>query len=61
VITKVAELINPVTRQWDIQLVNDIFREEDAAAILAIPLRDEMEDFLAWYPQPKGNFSVRSA
>jgi hypothetical protein len=58
VITKVAELINPVIGTWDEQLIADIFCQEDARLIMSIPLREEMEDYPAWFPDPKGVFSV---
>jgi hypothetical protein len=61
VITKVAELIDPISGKWDEQLVTDMFCEEDAKSILTTPLREDMEDFPAWFPDPKGTFSVRSA
>jgi hypothetical protein len=60
-ITKVSELINQITGNWDEQMVVDIFCAEDAQTILSIPLRDDMEDFPAWAPDTKGQFSVRSA
>lgn len=59
--TKVSELNNPITNQWDAELVNEVFWEEDAANILAIPVRPELEDTLAWHFDSKGTFSVKSA
>ena len=56
----VADLIDPAFGQWDETLVRDTFREEDARLILAIPLRDDMEDFRGWHFDHKGVFSVRS-
>lgn len=55
------ELMDPYTQTWDTQLVNDIFWGPDAAKILAIPVKEDMEDFWAWHPDPKGCFSVKSA
>ena len=60
-VTKVAELINPISGTWDEALVQDIFWSVDAAIILATPIRDDMEDFCAWYPDTKGVFTVKSA
>lgn len=37
-LTKVAELIDPITGSWDVQLVKELFCEEDVTNILAIPL-----------------------
>jgi hypothetical protein len=57
----VCELIDPITENWDEQLVKNIFWEMDAKVILATPIRDEFEDFYAWQPEEKGVFSVKSA
>jgi hypothetical protein len=38
----------------------EIFWEEDAANILAIPVHAELEDTIAWHFDPKGLFSVKS-
>jgi hypothetical protein len=61
VLTKVSELIDPITGQWDEELVRDIFWEMDVQIILATPIRDDFEDFPAWYHDSKGIFSVKSA
>lgn len=58
---KVSDLIDPSTGGWDTQLVKDIFWEEDAALILAIPTRPDQEDIVAWHFDPKGKYSVKSA
>lgn len=55
------ELINPVTENWDEALVGELFTQEDAKIILAIPLRAGMEDFLSWHYDKRGFFSVKSA
>lgn len=60
-VDRVEELINPSTEQWDEELVNDLFGQEDAKEILAIPLRSNMEDKVAWHCDPKGVFTVKSA
>jgi hypothetical protein len=60
-LTKVAELIVPITNSWDEELVKDIFWEEDVMNILAIPLRPDREDFIAWHFDSKGVFSVKSS
>jgi len=41
--------------------VKDIFWEQDAKNILAIPLKQGMMDNLAWQFDSKGHFSVKSA
>jgi hypothetical protein len=45
VLTKVSELIDPHTGQWDEVLVRDNLWEMDARIILSTPLRDDFEDF----------------
>ena len=61
-ITRVCDLIDPATGDWDSQLVNLTFWEVDVQRILSIPLPvHEMSDFIAWDPTKNGIFSVRSA
>ena len=56
-----SELIDPGTGQWDTELVQDNFWEEDAELILQMPLRDGAVDFAAWHYDSKGLFSVKHA
>ena len=60
-LTRVADLINPGTGQWDRELVQSAFWSEDAAQILGIPVHPDMDDVPAWHFDPKGLFSVKSA
>ena len=60
-LTKVAELVDPNSGKWDDQLLTDLFCEHDADIIRAIPLQEDLEDYWAWHPDPKGQFSVKSA
>jgi hypothetical protein len=60
-LTKVCELIDPSTGQWDETLIRTIFCEFDASTILAIPICEDFEDFVAWQHDEKGVFSVKSA
>ena len=62
-LSKVAELIDPVMGFWDQQLITDVFWPVDAHRILAIPLAPHgmMEDFVAWRFTRSFVFSVRSA
>jgi hypothetical protein len=57
----VNELINPVTGNWDEELINDTFWPEDAYIILSLPIFLENDNRLAWHYDKKGIFSVRSA
>ena len=58
--SKVSELIDPITGDWDKALVQDVFWEEDVKHILAIPVNCNMDDSLAWHFDTKGLFSVKS-
>jgi hypothetical protein len=62
ILNKVADLIDPITGTWDLQLITDIFHPIDVNRILQIPLNiNAFEDFLAWHGTKSGVFSVRSA
>jgi hypothetical protein len=58
---RVCDLIDQTTVTWDEELIKSVFDEEDAKEILSIPLRPEMEDWVAWHYDKKGEFSVKSA
>lgn len=61
-ISRVVELIDPVTSQWDEQLIRDIFYHLDATRILQIPLHFQaFDDFIAWHLTKHGRFTVKSA
>jgi hypothetical protein len=58
----VSDLIDPVARAWDEQRVRECCSTRDAEAILAIKLPTRpCDDFVAWFPESNGLFSVRSA
>jgi hypothetical protein len=61
ILSRVADLINPVTEDWDKELIQATFWPEDMPKILAIPVHLEMEDVLAWHYDSKGLFSVKTA
>jgi ribonuclease HI len=61
ILTTVSDLINPVTEQWDEDLLRDHFSVEDVQDILMIPIRPEMQDEIAWHYEKKGVLSVKSA
>ena len=58
---KVADLIDHDSTTWNADLIMEIFHPDDVRDILAIPLRPEMEDWIAWHFDSKGLFSVKSA
>lgn len=60
-LSKVSELMDPATGSQDVQLIKEIFWEEDVELILAMPTWPDHEDIVAWHYDPKGQFSVKSA
>jgi hypothetical protein len=60
-LTTVDELIDPISGQWDVDLLNQTFWEEDVHIIRSIPVHVEMEDAISWHYETKGQFSVKSA
>jgi hypothetical protein len=61
-ITKVRELIDPVTDNWDQRLIKQTFWSVDRRRIMAIPLTSfDMSNFVAWNLTETGTFLVRSA
>ena len=56
-----ASLIDPTTGACDVELVRDIFWEEDARIILSTLVHAGMENRVAWHFEMKGAFSVKSA
>lgn len=61
-LSRVSDLIDPATGDWDVQLLHQTFWQIDVQRILAIPLpMHEMIDFVAWSHTKTGLFSVRSA
>ena len=61
-ISRVHDLIDPMTGFWDKELIRSIFISVDVDRILQIPPNyGAFEDFIAWHPDHKGFFSVKSA
>jgi hypothetical protein len=61
IITKVADLIDPTTEQWDEDLLRGIFNSVDVGRILQIPLNNRgFDDFVAWGFTKHGRYTVRS-
>ena len=47
VLSKVSDLISPITGTWDEQLIRDVFWDEDVQDILSIPVKPDYEDTVA--------------
>jgi hypothetical protein len=61
VYSKVSDLIDPVSGQWDSVLLHDLFGAIDVHRILQIPLhRQGFDDFIAWNATSHGRYTVRS-
>lgn len=48
-LTSVSELINPVNGEWDTELVEDTFWQQDVDLILAMPVDVAQDDWHAWH------------
>jgi hypothetical protein len=57
----VADLLDTESVCWKEDLVRQTFIQTDAEAILKIPICGQLEDYIAWHPDNKGIFSVKSA
>jgi hypothetical protein len=61
VYTKVSELINPISGQWDEELLHSLLSTVDVNRILHIPLHSRgFDDFVAWGFTKNGKYTVRS-
>jgi hypothetical protein len=55
----VSDLIDPISGDWDIDLLNDLFGVVDVHIILQIPLhRQGFDDFIAWSETKHGRYIV---
>ena len=62
ILTKVSDLICPITSTWDEQILIDNFYSVDVERIMRIPLNPHsFDDFMAWHLDRKGVFSVKTA
>lgn len=58
----VNQLIHQDQKEWNVDLIRQIFHSFDADDICKIPLpRTEAKDCIAWHYEENGIFSVRSA
>uniref|UniRef100_A0A7N2L7K0 Reverse transcriptase zinc-binding domain-containing protein n=1 Tax=Quercus lobata TaxID=97700 RepID=A0A7N2L7K0_QUELO len=57
---KVSDLIDPVSREWDVNLLQGLFNPHEVELIMSIPLcRSYVEDKLVWPFTPLGTYIVR--
>lgn len=58
---RVSNLLYPGTKIWDDKKVHELFRAEDAEAILKIQVSQRMVgDRVAWYRSIDGKYNVKS-
>lgn len=57
---KVADLMIPFTREWDIEFIEENFCERDTTEITAIPLMLHAHDLRIWSHSKDGTYTVRS-
>lgn len=48
-------------KEWDVDLVHDMFNSRDANLILTIPIRSSQADTWYWRKEKMGHYSVKSA
>jgi hypothetical protein len=61
VLTKVSDLIDPLTGQWDIALLGALFNTVDVNRILQIPIHTQgFSDFVARRHTSHGRYTIRS-
>lgn len=61
IISTVDELISPIDRRWDVQLIKSLFWPADQNRILQIPIHAGREDLVSWHHNRNGLFTVKSA
>jgi hypothetical protein len=60
-ITKVCDLISPITGGWNEEMLSDLFNTVDKNRIMQIPLHQQgFDDFIAWGFTKHGQYTVRS-
>ncbi|XP_050222666.1 uncharacterized protein LOC126672755 [Mercurialis annua] len=59
--SKVWQLFKEETREWDLEILRDLFVEEDQVRILSVPISvRNLKDSWIWVLDEKNRFSVRS-
>lgn len=57
--TSVLGLIDPITNDWDIDLLNEFFLEIDVKLITKIPVALDCEDQWSWKCDLRGMYSIK--
>nr|POE84412.1 hypothetical protein CFP56_44500 [Quercus suber] len=57
----VANLINPMTQQWDLSLLNNLFLPHEVTSIISIPLcKNRVANKIFWPLNQSGLYTVKS-
>ena len=57
---KVVDLIDTVSKKWDVHLLQGLFNPQEVELIMSIPLcRSYVEDKLVWPFTPSGTYTVK--
>ncbi|XP_031091035.1 uncharacterized protein LOC115996030 [Ipomoea triloba] len=56
----VSGLVDTVSGECDVAILNDIFTQEDVSRILRVPLSPSYEDSWYWFGDPIGTYSVKN-
>ena len=57
---KVVDLIDTVSKKWDVHLLQGLFNPQEVELIMSIPLcRSYVEDKLVWPSTPSGTYTVK--
>jgi hypothetical protein len=57
----IHELIDPISEQWDEQLLAQSFWDVDVSLIKELPIHLDMSDIVGWHYDSKCRFSMKSA
>ena len=58
---RVVDLIDPISKQWEVGLLQGLFSSQEVELIMSIPLcRTYVEDKLIWPYTASGTYSVQS-
>lgn len=59
---EVGALINPITKDWNLELVSQLFLPFKVERVMSIPISHRLpEDVMCWDLEKNGAYSVRSA
>ncbi|CAA7048221.1 unnamed protein product [Microthlaspi erraticum] len=57
---KVAELLLPLSRQWNEELINELLPHHKEEILCIVPGSFDLDDKLAWLPHKSGDYTVKT-